>query len=1725
MIFWIKQRTRRKRFRNREIRRNVFFVPQKSNPSNGNSKGKAKQDAGAILKEGRVGTSWFPSPSRPRTNSDYAQGVGGATLELHQPVEVHFVELVGTRHYPEWTKIRVREPSPSSHKDNLIAESQPSGRIPFRPPELTPGRSNFPSTSARNWQRTLFPPVSDQETFGEAPNNNQLETPESSNNLQEVQDGVGQNSDPSDRTGLGDGYSGSEGRLLPRPNPSRIPEVPKIRNISGSGDSTLPVQLPFLRNRLSSQSLYKDHDRSHYIHPSSGDLHSTLSRRSTHCRSLSLPPQSRLNKISRNPKVVGLDPKSREIGPSSLQEEEVPRSPSGLRGEEFLSAQRTSTRSGTEDNSIQNPEGSYSTRVHVYTGISNILYPDGTLGSSPHESPPNPYPIILGRTAEFSLQENLPSQSCQNIPDMVATAPKPPTGGQLGSNPAKDTNIRCQSKGMGSYSRGILFPGHLGPRHQSKLFKLQRTESGGRSIKSCILHCSGTPCQNIFRQYDHGSIPSSSRRHKIQETKNLSLKHFFLGREARPLYFSSSPEGVSQYPGRFPEQKGCTSRGMVSGPGGLSLPDFQMGDPRGRPFCQQSECQAANLFLPKYDRQSSGHGCVLSPVEVQPRLCISSDPIAIKNSTEDPIGTSYGDSNRTNMAREELVQRPVRHGPGRSNMSTSEGKSSSSGTVAASKPSQIESFSMASEAEILKARGLSDGVIHTLQNSRKPITNAIYAKTWKKFSSWYLPDIPDPFHPNIAKILDFLQKGLELGLRPNTLKVQISALGSYFDQELAKHRWIRRFVTSASRIRPRVLNNTPPWDLNLVLNSLTRDPFEPLSQSSLKVLTLKTVFLVAITSARRIGELHALSIQEPYLRVTSDNIILRLDPTFLPKVTSDFHRGQDIVLPSFYPDPSNIKEESFHTLDVRRVVLHYLSQTESWRIDQNLFIQLSGKNKGRKATKNTIANWIKQAISLAYSSQNLPPPPSLKAHSTRSVSTSWAERGRGDLLQYRCRGRFLETELTHVNSLCGFRSVLHLFLNRNPQVKSAQKNTGNPRKIRRRHAESCCANGVYITSGNGGVFPQVLPPGAMHCKALRSEYMKRFKDPEWEASCRSCYQEMLKYRLGRRMLEHAHNPWLWDGWDGSSGSSSGHSTPPTKAPEPCQPPHKLPPAGHPEDTAGASSQAAASDPLIQGVLICPVEGRADCSTLVCPQQGRYVHLHRSTISGAMKQAGGRYRKKKGCSGPRLATPLGPDHPAENNQDGEKATKSNEKSASNSRAQHTRSVPTKQNVHKADTSPQRMSLTKEIRHPFALYASDIRVLQDTAVDMDIQALCSSMDNLVVNVQKIQDTIDQKSMLEPRIPIPDLFFGDRTKFLSFRNNCKLFLALKPHSSGNPIQQVLIIISFLRGDPQDWAFSLAPGDSALSNVDAFFQALGLLYDEPNSVDQAEKNLLALCQGQDDVEVYCQKFRKWSVLTLWNESALAALFRKGLSEALKDVMVGFPMPAGLNESMSLAIQIGRHLRERKSVHHLAVLSESKPEPMQCDRTMTKVERQEHRRLNRLCFYCGDSTHAISNCPKRTRRFDSSAVIGTVQSKFLLSITLMCSLSSYSVMAFVDSGAALNLMDLDYARRCGFFLEPLRCPIPLRGIDATPLAKNKPQYWAQLTMCMAPAHQEVIRFLIHEAALRAKNRRQKERKRHLLQKQRARSADAERVLRRKPSPVDNPWMTEYMRCYSARAR
>ena len=65
---------------------------------------------------------------------------------------------------------------------------------------------------------------------------------------------------------------------------------------------------------------------------------------------------------------------------------------------------------------------------------------------------------------------------------------------------------------------------------------------------------------------------------------------------------------------------------------------------------------------------------------------------------------------------------------------------------------------------------------------------------------------------------------------------------------------IRSFkLSSAERVlRP------PAWDLSRVLQLLNSSHFEPLSQAPLRALSQKTLFLLALATAKRVGVLQAL---------------------------------------------------------------------------------------------------------------------------------------------------------------------------------------------------------------------------------------------------------------------------------------------------------------------------------------------------------------------------------------------------------------------------------------------------------------------------------------------------------------------------------------------------------------------------------------------------------------------------------------------------------------------------------------------------------------------------------------------------------------------------------------------------------------------------------------------------------------------------------------------------
>ena len=60
-----------------------------------------------------------------------------------------------------------------------------------------------------------------------------------------------------------------------------------------------------------------------------------------------------------------------------------------------------------------------------------------------------------------------------------------------------------------------------------------------------------------------------------------------------------------------------------------------------------------------------------------------------------------------------------------------------------------------------------------------------------------------------------------------------------------------------SRDRPKGRKGILSWNFSLVLHQLNKAPFEPIKEASLKHLTFKMVFLLALGSGKRRSEIHA----------------------------------------------------------------------------------------------------------------------------------------------------------------------------------------------------------------------------------------------------------------------------------------------------------------------------------------------------------------------------------------------------------------------------------------------------------------------------------------------------------------------------------------------------------------------------------------------------------------------------------------------------------------------------------------------------------------------------------------------------------------------------------------------------------------------------------------------------------------------------------------------------
>lgn len=103
----------------------------------------------------------------------------------------------------------------------------------------------------------------------------------------------------------------------------------------------------------------------------------------------------------------------------------------------------------------------------------------------------------------------------------------------------------------------------------------------------------------------------------------------------------------------------------------------------------------------------------------------------------------------------------------------------------------------------------------------------------------------------------------------------------------------------------------PTWDLPLVLEAVCLPPFERLSRIELKWFSLRTSFLLAVTSVKHVGGLNTLSVDPSCLRWNLDGSgVTLVQPRIFPQVLLASYVYQAIEIAAYNPSPFRKREEA-----------------------------------------------------------------------------------------------------------------------------------------------------------------------------------------------------------------------------------------------------------------------------------------------------------------------------------------------------------------------------------------------------------------------------------------------------------------------------------------------------------------------------------------------------------------------------------------------------------------------------------------------------------------------------------------------------------------------------------------------------------------------------------------------------------------------------------------------
>lgn len=546
--------------------------------------------------------------------------------------------------------------------------------------------------------------------------------------------------------------------------------------------------------------------------------------------------------------------------------------------------------------------------------------------------------------------------------------------------------------------------GHVVCSRQAATHKHTGVQVSDTLSETFCVSDSGEGSVSGFRQCYGCGIFTERRRCSCLGVESSSLAPILVGPKTPDYNSSKAYSGLVECVGRSPiKARSNSTNGVVLMPAGVSKGDSETLDSSHRSICNKRERQVAGLCesdsRPKclcggrHEPELDGSGCVCIPSHKSINASVEQGG---ESAMQDAPSSSF-------MAGSDLVLGPspaVRRQTGVTS-NKQEASETTSVEYLRQKRGFQESACVVSGHKSLKELGFTDKLVKRIQAPQRKSTRTVYHSKLVQFERWADTEGVDSSNPSIAEVASFFMHLFEQrNLAVGSIQGYRTALSEFMPSVgIRESSEITRLIQSFARDRPKSSRSLVPWDLRVVLDVLSKPPFEPLGKVSLKHLTFKTVFLTALATGRRRGEIRALSRNRLRWSEKEDFIQLFTMPDFLSKnlkATDPVASLRPIVIPSLARHVGSDPNASLNC--AVRAIRQYIARTDGFRGERKLlFLGLLPSES--EISVNTVSSWLKNTISMCYAvyhdqeGHTIPLEGQVKAHQVRGLASTWAAKG------------------------------------------------------------------------------------------------------------------------------------------------------------------------------------------------------------------------------------------------------------------------------------------------------------------------------------------------------------------------------------------------------------------------------------------------------------------------------------------------------------------------------------------------------------------------------------------------------------------------------------------------------------------------------------------------------------------------------------------------------------